>query len=296
MSIVVDQHLREQILHKAEDFPVSFFENELKDLPDWAGPLHWHPDFELAQAQSATLEYRVGQHRVLLEPGDCLFINCNMLHSIRQIKGDRPDPLPIILFSGTLVAPQTSVIYRNYIAPVADCTSLPFVVFRQQDPCGQQICHLAEDVFAGLRTRSACYEMAVQRDLSQFFEFLFRHQDTLPRFPASRVQLRTQVRVQKMLDYIYDHYREPVTLADIAGAASISRSEAARCFQEYLGCSPVQALIRYRLQTARRLMRDNSLSIEQISAYCGFSGTSYFTRQFRKIYGDTPGRLRSLGK
>lgn len=296
MSVLVDQHLREQIQHDAEAFPISFFENELKDLPDLAGPLHWHPDFELAQAQCGTLEYRVGQHRIRLEPGDCLFINSNLLHGIRQVAGNEPDSLPIIVFSGTLIAPQTSAIYRNYITPVANCASLPFVVFRREDPHGQEIGQLAEEVFACLRSRSACYEMAVQRDLSRLFEFLFCNLDTFPRFPASRVQLRTQVRVQKMLDYIYCHYREPVTLADIAGAASIGRSEAARCFQEYLGCSPVQVLIRYRLQTARRLMRDSSLSIEQISAYCGFSGTSYFTRQFRKIYGDTPGHLRDLGK
>lgn len=296
MAVVVDQHLREQIQQDAEAFPVSFFEEELADLPGWAGPLHWHPDFELAQARCTTLEYRVGQHRVLLEAGDCLFVNGNQLHGIRQVAGERPDPLPVIVFSGTAVAPRTSAIYQNYIAPVAGDASLPFAVFRRQDPAGREVPDLAEEIFACLRRRPPCYEMLVQRNLNRLFEFLFRNLDTLPRFPASAVQLRTQVRVQKMLDCICRHYREPLTLADIAAAASIGRSEATRCFQAYLGCSPVQALLRYRLQTARRLLQDRTLTVEQVSAACGFSSANYFTRQFRKAYGDTPGHLRSLGK
>lgn len=296
MAVVLDRHLREQMEQETEAFPVSFFEEELADLPGWAGPLHWHPGFELAQARCATLEYQVGQHRILLEPGDCLFVNGNLLHGIRQVAGERPDPMPVIVFSGTAVAPQTSAIYQNYIAPVAGCASLPFVVFRRQDPGSEEVRRLTEEIFSCLRSRPVCYEMTVQRELNRLFAFLFRHLDTLPRFPATRVQLRTQVRVQKMLDYIGRHYREPVTLADIAAAASISRSEATRCFQGYLGCSPVQALLRCRLQTARRLLQDRSLTVEQVSAACGFSSARYFSRQFRKAYGDTPGHLRSLGK
>lgn len=105
MPVVVDRHLREQIPHEAAAFPVSFFEGKLADLPGRAGPLHWHPDFELAQARCAPLEYRVGQHRIRLEAGDCLFVNGNQLHSVRQLAGDTPDPLPIVVFSGTAVAP-----------------------------------------------------------------------------------------------------------------------------------------------------------------------------------------------
>ena len=51
-----------------------------------------------------------------------------------------------------------------------------------------------------------------------------------------------------MLSYIYGHYRENITLEDIAKAADINRSEAGRCFKRYMSCSPMDALIQYRLQ------------------------------------------------
>lgn len=296
MPVIIDQYLREQITHEENIFRISFFENELSELPGREGPLHWHPDFEIARAERGTLDYQIGGKHILLEAGDSLFVNRNLLHSVRQASGDMPDSMPVIVFSGTLIAPETSAIYQKYIAPVADCTSLPFVVFRrQEDWCGEIHC-LVDEIFTSLRQQNDCYEMVVQRDLNRLFELLFHHFDTLPKVPATRIQLRTQVRVQKMLDYIYTHYAEPVTFADIAGAASVSRSEAARCFHEYMDCSPVNALIRYRLQTAHRLLHDTSLTVQEISASCGFHSVNYFRRQFRKIYGYTPGYIRNLGK
>ena len=67
-----------------------------------------------------------------------------------------------------------------------------------------------------------------------------------------------------MLTFIYTHYAESVTLDDIAHAADISRSEAGRCFNAYLGCSPVDALIQYRLQIACRLLSDTTLTLQEI--------------------------------
>lgn len=296
MPVVVDQYMREQISREGDLFPISFFENELGELPNREGPLHWHPEFEIAKAETGVLEYQVGQTHIVLKAGDSLLVNRNLLHSVRQVAGDLPDPMPVVVFSGTLIAPETGAIYQKYIAPIADCESLPFVVFRQQEDWCRNIRCLVDELFANLKQQKPCYEMAVQRDLSGLFEALYRHWDALPKSQATGMQLRSQVRVQKMLAYMYAHYAEPITFADIAAAASISRSEAARCFHEYMDCSPVHALIRYRLQTAHRLLHDTDLTVQEISMACGFRSTNYFGRQFRKIYGYTPGQARNLGK
>lgn len=296
MPVIIDQHMREQIPHEGDLFPISFFENELSELPGREGPLHWHPDFEIAKAEISTLDYQVGQRHILLQAGDSLLVNRNLLHSVRQVAGERPDSMPVMVFSAALIAPETSTIYQKYIAPIADCDSLPFVVFRRQEGWCDEIRRLVDDIFTNLKWQRSCYEMAVQRDLSRLFELLFCHFDALPKCQATRIQLRTQVRVQKMLAYMYAHYAEPITFADIAKAASISRSEAARCFHEYMDCSPVNVLIRYRLQTAHRLLHDTSLTVQEISLACGFRSANYFSRQFRQIYGYTPGQARSLGK
>ena len=130
MPILLDHQLQEQIPHDISTFPVAFYCDELAALTNRTGPMHWHPYFEIATAQSGILDYQVGQTHTILEPGDSIFVNQNMLHGIRQLSGDAPDHLPIIIFSGTVVAPENSVIYQKYIQPILECNSLPFAVFR----------------------------------------------------------------------------------------------------------------------------------------------------------------------
>ena len=296
MAILLDHQLREQISRDMFDFPVAFYCDELADLPNRAGPMHWHPYFEIATAQSGVLDYQVGQTHTILEPGDSIFVNQNMLHGIRQVSGAAPDPLPIIVFSGTVIAPENSAIYQNYIQPILACSSLPFVVFRQGNDLWNEVHRQIRAIYCAMRERPVCYELAVQRSLCCILEAVFRNLDSLPKSEASRVQLNAQIRLQKMLSYIYENYTRTITLADIAGAANISRSEAGRCFQAYLGCSPVEALIQHRLETARHLLQQTTMTLQEISFACGFHSVNYFSRQFRRKYGYSPGEKRSLGK
>lgn len=295
MPIILDHQLREQIPHRATEFPVTYYHDELAELPDRAGPVHWHPDFEIATAASGVLDYQVGEQHITLEAGDSILINGNVLHRVRQLSGDRPDPLPIILFSGSAVAPEHSAIYQKYIQPIAQCNSLPFLVFRRGDTAHSEVSRLIWDTCHLLAEPEPCYEMAVQRNLSGILEDIFRNLDRFPKCEATRVQMKSQIRLQKMLTYIYEHYTETVTLEDIADAAHISRSEAGRCFHTYMGCSPVDALIRYRLQTAHRLLSEKTMTLQEISFACGFHSVSYFSRKFKQTYGHAPSQ-NNMGK
>jgi len=296
VPIILDHQLREQITHHAAIFPITYFCDELASLPNWTGPLHWHPDFEIATAVRGVLDFQVGGQHIVLEAGDSILVNGNILHGIKQLSGDAPDPMPNIVFSGAVIASETSAVYQKYIQPIAHCDTLPFIVFNQKDSWHDEVNRLTKNIYCLMREQGQCYEMAVQRKLSRIFEYIFSHFDDLPKSENTRIQINTQIRIQKMLSYIREHYAEVVTLEDIAGAAHISRSEAGRCFHTYMGCSPVDALIQHRLQIAHRLIKDTALTLQEISYSCGFNSVHYFSRQFRKTYGYTPGQYRVLGK
>ena len=296
MPIILDHQLREQIPHKATEFPVTYFHDELAEFPNWSAPFHWHPDFEIATAVSGVLDYQVGQQHVTLEAGDSILVNGNMLHRVKQLSGERPDPIPIIIFSGAVVAPEYSTLHKKYIQPIVQCNSLPFVVFRHACASHRELNGCIQDTYRRLREQSPCYEMAVQRNISRIFEYLFCNLDRFPKSEATRIQIKSQIRLQKMLTYIYEHYTETVTLQDIANAAHISRSEAGRCFTAYMGCSPVDALIQYRLQIARRLLHEKTYTLQEISYACGFNSANYFSRKFKEAYGYAPSQDRDLGK
>lgn len=102
-----------------------------------------------------------------------------------------------------------------------------------------------------------------------------------------------QIRTQKMLSFIHSSYHLPISLADIARSAGISKSEASRCFQACLHTSPVSYLLSFRIRMARHALSTDQGTTEQISAACGFQSASYFCRMFRRYTGMSPRQYRN---
>ena len=71
--------------------------------------------------------------------------------------------------------------------------------------------------------------------------------------------------MQKMLSFINENYSRDISLNDIAQSASISKSEASRCFQSYLNTSPVNYLLNFRVQKAMQLLRSTEMTVEAIA-------------------------------
>ena len=108
--------------------------------------------------------------------------------------------------------------------------------------------------------------------------------------PAHAV--RGAARAKVMLQFIHDHYAEPLRVADIAASAAVSVSECLRCFHEALGETPNQYLRRHRVERAAELLCATALPVTEIAAQCGFQDPGYFARTFRQLYGCAPAAYR----
>lgn len=98
--------------------------------------------------------------------------------------------------------------------------------------------------------------------------------------------------VERAKAFIESHFSQPVSLGDIASAASMSRYHLSRLFQRELGFSPHEYLVETRLRAAKSRLSDSDASIEQIAIDCGFSCSSNFIRSFRQNTGMTPLQFR----
>ena len=95
--------------------------------------------------------------------------------------------------------------------------------------------------------------------------------------------------VGKTIDFLEKNYQNEISLSFLARRVQMPESTFARIFKKMTGCSPIDYLIKLRIEKAVEIMDKNSgLSITDIAMSTGFWNSSYFTRKFKKIMGMTP--------
>ena len=98
--------------------------------------------------------------------------------------------------------------------------------------------------------------------------------------------------IRKIMDEIKEHYTENITLTGLAEKYSISVSYLSELLKEYLQLSFSEYISSKRIQKAKELLADDSLSIEQIADQTGYNDYFYFTKVFKKNTGISPSKYR----
>ena len=88
--------------------------------------------------------------------------------------------------------------------------------------------------------------------------------------------------VTRVLDFFHDHYAEKLNMAQIAARFSLSPSGLIFKFRRATGQLPAHALLQIRLEAAKRLLVDTSLSLAEIAERTGFENAYYFSTVFKK--------------
>jgi AraC-like DNA-binding protein len=100
------------------------------------------------------------------------------------------------------------------------------------------------------------------------------------------------------LDYVRRQWTaamRPLTLRELAAAATVSPSYLSRVFRKQYGCGPGAALELVRLERARTMLARSNLTISQVASACGFADPLYFSRRFRAAHGIAPSAYRDNG-
>ena len=99
-------------------------------------------------------------------------------------------------------------------------------------------------------------------------------------------------RIGEAIRYMNRHYAEPVELKKLAKIANMSERSFFRHFHVSAGCSPVEYLLKIRLQHGCDLLINGNASIAEIAAECGFCDSNYFCKQFRRAFSVSPRTFR----
>lgn len=136
------------------------------------------------------------------------------------------------------------------------------------------------------------YGLAVNKQIDNFFtassytyEFIMALHDTLRALPGLR---HFNNRLQNCVEAIQANYQSNLTLTQMAQICNLSPSYLTKIFKENFKTTPVQYLIKYRIEMDCRLLQRSDMRIEDIALQTGFGSGNYFSRIFKSVVGVSP--------
>ncbi|MBJ9992329.1 AraC family transcriptional regulator [Paenibacillus sp. S28] len=133
-----------------------------------------------------------------------------------------------------------------------------------------------------LRDKSDYDEALLQLMLYQLFVALSLQADELSK------TVKTSGWLERSIQYMNTHYTENIAVADVAKVAGVHRSYLYQECSRLLGCSPMQYIIRLRMEKGRELLMNTRFSVTDIALSVGYPDLFSFSRAFSKYYGMSP--------
>ncbi|MBC2581670.1 helix-turn-helix domain-containing protein [Clostridium sp. DJ247] len=100
--------------------------------------------------------------------------------------------------------------------------------------------------------------------------------------------------VEKAIEYMHQNFGEKLTVGSLAKLVNMSESHFIRTFKQETQLTPIEFLIKLRIDKAKKLLRGRTKTITEIALQCGFNSTSHFSSCFVKQLGSTPTDYQNL--
>src|SRR5262249_40193732 len=129
-----------------------------------------------------------------------------------------------------------------------------------------------------------------------FAEVMRRYVEHLPAGQSGWLAGLSDPQIARVLKLIHAEPKRAWTVAALGKEAGISRSALAERFASLIGESPMRYLAGWRMQLAKRLLRESGQSIAMIANEVGYESEAAFNRAFRRLVGRPPATWRDGGR
>ncbi len=245
---------------------------ETRYSEEWNSSLHTHDCTELFLITGGHGFFHVDSAVIPVTADDFIIVNGGVPHTETS---DRKAPMEYVVLGVEGLETRSdsggyTVIHR-------------FSEQRQASACMRMLLQEAESARPG-------YE-AVCHNLLQIILLLVRRREAAalrPVAPGPKASRECSL----VRWYIDGHFKENLSLEQLAAVANLSKYYLAHAFQKEYGLSPIRYLTRRRIEESRFLLAETDHSLTHIARVLGFSSLSYFSQAFRRIEGVSPREYR----
>ena len=246
--------------HGSSDYPFQYYYDNLELFDFHCIEWHWHREFEFLYVESGQVTCGIGEKQIILSEGEAIFINSKILHRFYASSGGI---IPNFVCMPEFIAPENSLIYKKYILPIIS-SNIYFQRFQTNELWQTKIIQTMIKIME-IQENEKIRELATLALMQDLWLTFYENVKLSDKEKMQTVDEAAQKRVQLMMQYIHQNFRQNLTLEDIAGQAMVSKSTALNLFRRYLHDTPVHYLVKYRLQEAAKLLATTEKKITVIS-------------------------------
>ena len=107
----------------------------------------------------------------------------------------------------------------------------------------------------------------------------------------SKTEKRKRNLVNHTIYYLETHHDEEITLEQLAEMLYVTPTYLSKTFKAATGVGPINYLIQIRLNHAKELLKNDSLSVKEVAKTVGYEDAYHFSKLFKKYYGKSPSQF-----
>ena len=267
-----------------------FYEKKEKKLefynnPHLSFPEHLHEHIEILFVKEGSVEVTVSEKCNDLTVGDCAVIFPGQIHSYHCLE---KGAFLLLLFDPSLSESYTHIIRK----------ALPESAFIQKDAISSDVSLAFERLLLLFYKQTSVSPL--QKDHSLALASAWIHVILANLMPLLQLKERKQSEntelTQRLVIYIMEHFREPLSLDLLAEQLHVSKYYLSHVFSAYFKMGFRQYLNQIRLNYALQAMQSTELTITQIWGEAGFNSQRSFNRFFLEMMEMTPMEYRKMMK
>lgn len=265
---------RHEIIPFDQASPIRLFMHKLGDVSR-----HWHESLELLFVLAGEVTVLTGGKQTLLSMDDMLLINSNTVHELHSE-------------SCVLIAVQIKL--SKFELPEAVREGLYFCCDSTGEGGRESFMKLKQIITSMLRIDGPSDGAAIFRGRALAFELLG---ELVQNFKVDKpvTELNTHKHLERLnhiLQYINDNYREQLSLGQLAEREHLSAPYLSSFFEKYMGINFSAYYTNLRLERAMHELLYTDIPVEQVALRNGFSDPRAYVRAFKKRYNTIPSLYR----
>lgn len=245
--------------------------------------MHMHSEFEMLKMIDGRTEFFINGKRYDVECGDIIFVNSRVPHTTNIYK----DSSAFFVQFHTDIQPGDNDKYKTkYLSRFVNIANDDAVVFKSGTPLAKEFSACLDAIRGEYIVKSDAYEIFIKAHIYTILALLYRNGIIIN--PEKFFDSSSVGKIMPVLEYIDEHYAEPLTLAAVSEILNINEYYFCRLFKKVINTSFVQYLNFVRVCKAEKMLLSSDKSMSEIAYETGFSSVSYFNRTFKKYKLCTP--------